>query len=126
MERSTALDRLKKIIGPQFAYRIDPDAPTDAQRLAAKEAMPALNAERKAFGEAMQARMQQLLDNDEEYQHLKAKAEKARKAASDNADILLTHKITVGRDLGTHMRVLAQAHSWEGIFEILKRNGGRV
>lgn len=123
MERAVALKRLRKILGPKAMYEINTKAPTEEQRAAAKEAQPKLYRDRDLAGAAMKARMEEVLDADAEYQQLKKAYGIASEAARKNAHIMLTHKIVVGVDAGLAFRVYAQAHSWESIFEILKRQG---
>jgi hypothetical protein len=125
MERAIALKRLRKILGKDAGYRVDPKAPSADERAAAKDAEPALIAARQAASKAMEERAQYLLDNDSEYLRLREAAKQARDAAKANASVLLTHKITVGISSKMFFHVRAQANSWEDIFKILERQQQR-
>lgn len=126
MERAVALKKLRKILGKNAAWEINPKAASGEERAAAQAEQPRLQAERKAAGEALTARMQELLKNDEEYQALRARAEETRKALDANSGILFLHKICVGTVNGMFFHVDAQGDSWEQIFELLakKKKGG--
>lgn len=116
MERSVAIKKLEKLIGKKLGWRINPKAPSAEDREAARLALGPAIAERDALKEKRDARYQEILAADAEYQSLKAD----HKAAAEKADRLsgLTRffKITVGdTSSGLFFLVKAEGDSWEDV-----------
>lgn len=121
MDRNEALQKLRKRFGKQFAWRVDPKAPSREEREAAEARQPELNAAYKAASEAATARYEFLLKNDAEYQALRAASQAARKAKDENFGICNWRKITVGTANSLFFHVSAEGDSWEEIFEKLEK-----
>lgn len=115
MERTVALKKLGKLLGPKLGWRINPKAPTPEEREFAKMALPLAIEEKKRLQEQRQVRYLAILAADAEYQSLKA----AAKAATDRADHLSSvtrhHKITVGTSEGMFFLVKTEGDSWEEV-----------
>lgn len=119
MERAVALKRLERLLGKKLGWRINPKAPTQEEREAAKAELPLAIEDRNALKEQRHARYQEILAADSEYQRLYG----AHKAASERVDKLSSitrhHKITVGTSNGLFFVVKAEGDSWEEIIDKL-------
>ena len=120
MERAVAIKKLGALLGKSLGYRVDPKAPKQEDRDAARAALPAAAAERDALKEKRDARYKAILEADAEYQSLVA----AHKAARDRTEKLLSimrhYKITVGTSNGMFFSVRAEGDSWEAVIDKLK------
>lgn len=122
MQRSTALKKLKSLLGPTAGYRIDEGAPTPAEREAAKAELPAANAERTRLKEARAARGEALMQADPEYQSLKQQYDVAAKRAMHLSGLTYRHRITVGKVvMGLMFSVMAEGATWEEVFSKLAK-----
>lgn len=119
MERTTALKKLQVLLGKNMGWRINPKAPSQDEREAAKAALPAAVAERNRLREQRQARYEQILAADEEYQNLKAASLEAGKVVDQLSGTTRYFKITVGRSMGIFFEVKAEGDSWEEVIGIL-------
>jgi hypothetical protein len=128
MERAVALKKLSRMLGKNVGYRVSASAPTREEReAAAAQAKPAREARDRA-SELVEARYKWLLENDAEYQRLKAAKGAAQEVVNKIHDTLRHRKITVGVANGMFNVIQAEGDSWEEIFEILekKKVEGRV
>ncbi len=119
MERSVAINKLGKLLGKSLGYRMDPKAPTQEERDAAREELRAANETKKSLNERMDARRLEILQADPEYQRLKADCSEARKRCDALCSITAHYKITVGTSNGLFFHVRAQGDSWEQVIEKL-------
>lgn len=118
MERIVAINKLRKLLGPKVAWRINPKAPTADEREAAKLAVPVVRAERDALLKQRDARRDAILAADAEYQNLNTAYQAARKVVEKTSSLTYSYKIEVMTlGLGGIFYVQeAQGDSWEEIF----------
>jgi predicted S18 family serine protease len=121
MNEKQAIAKLKKIVGRDLAYRIDPKAATAEDRQAACAKREALRLTRVAAVDALEARRTKILEGDAEYQRLKAELATARSAAEANASVSLSYRITVGRSSKLWFSVLAQGDNWDDVINKLEK-----
>jgi len=121
MERTVAIKKLGKLLGKSLGYRVDPDAPSAAERAEAKQHLPDLRAVKDQAEKAMVARRAAVLAADAEYQALIVAYRAARKDAAAAASIVSRYKFTVGTSNDLFFMVKAQGDSWEDV--ITKLNG---
>ena len=114
MNKTQAIAKLRKIIGPRLAYRIDRDAPNAAERAASRAEWTVAKQAAEQAETLRKARYEELL-KDPEYQRLKAAATDAHKAAENKRVGLMRHRITVGRDEGFCFSVVAQGDDWDEV-----------
>ena len=121
MERQTAIKKLGRLLGKQFAYRVDSDAPTKEERDEAREILKATAEEKRRVLAEKEARIRVVLAADPEY----CKLRDAGKKLSDQCTALLSitgrHKFTVGRSGQIFFHVDAQGDSWEEVIEKVER-----
>ena len=122
MERAVALKKLGKILGKSVGYRLDPKAPDQDDRDAAKALLPDAAAKVKALREQMEARKSEILKADAEFQRLRAEYKAADKARNELASITYRYRLTVGQNNGLFFSVRAQGDSWEEIFTKLQND----
>lgn len=123
MQRSTALKKLNTFLGKTAGYRINDRAPTPEERAAAKAALPAAIAERDRLKGEKTTRYEAVLQTDPEYQALKAASAEASKLVMHLSETTRHYKITAGKSSfnGLFFSVMAEADSWEEIFEKLAK-----
>lgn len=121
MDRATALNKLRKRFGKNFGYRVDPNAPKQEDRDAARAALGPACKERDALVQRLEERRKAILQADAEYQQLLEQSRAARKAVDKLGSITRHHKITIGETVmgGLYFSVHAEGDSWEQIFEKL-------
>lgn len=119
MERAVALKRLHKMLGKGFAWRINPNAPSAAERESAETALPGVIELRNTFRDARDARYKELLQ-DEKYKALCEKAREMQERVEKLSGVTRHKKITVGTANGLFFVVKAEGDSWEDIFAKLK------
>lgn len=117
MERIVALKRLRKLLGNELGYRINPKAPDADEREEAKAKLPALITARRQVEKAMQDRRRELLE-DRTYQELVAAHGEACKLANEAMSLCHSYKFTVGKSVaGLFFHVKAQGDSWEEVIK---------
>lgn len=122
MERSVALKRLGKILGKDFGWRVNPKAPTPEEREAIRADLRAAFTEKERLKALRDARYQELLKGDAEYQKLRSDHAEAHKKWGSMESTLHAYKITVGNSVaGLFFSIKAQGDSWEEIFEKLSK-----
>jgi hypothetical protein len=111
MNETQAIRRLHKLLGADFGYRVDADAPVGEQRAVLAERSARTGATKLAAREAVERRRKELL-LDAEYQRLLA----ASQQASQDHDIAMSEmcrrRITVGRVSKLFFSVEAEADNW--------------
>lgn len=124
MERTVAVKRLHKMLGKEFAYRIDNKAPSKEERHEAREHVKELAERKTAAHNALVARREELF-KDPEYQSLLAAWREADRTVSHNGSNLHRFRFTVGTSDRMFFHVKASGDSWEEIFDKLKQEGRR-
>lgn len=119
MERAVAIKKLGKILGKSLGYRINPKAPTQDEREAARLELPAAIKERNELNERRDARRRAILEADEEFQLLMTSYSAARDRVDRLSSVTRHHKITVGISSGMFFHVKAEGDSWEEIIDKL-------
>lgn len=115
MERTVALKKLQGLLGKKMGWRINPKAPGPEEREAARAELAPAVAERNRLKEARQARYEQILAADAEYQKLKADLKDANDAVDRISAKTRHFKITVGTSEGIFFMVKAEGDSWEEV-----------
>jgi len=120
MERSVAIKKLVKVLGPSVGYRVDDKAPTPEQREDAKAALPVAIAKRDSWKEKRDARYRAILEADQEYQTLRAAHNDAREHVDRLSSMTRHYKITVGVSNSMFFHIKAEGDSWEEVIEKLQ------
>jgi hypothetical protein len=115
MERAVALKKLRKILGDSLGYRVDPKAPDADERAELLAKLKVERTERDALGVQREARMQAILEADDEYQRLKAAYSEAKKHCDELMGIAYSYRFTVGISGKLFFTVKAQGDSWEDV-----------
>jgi hypothetical protein len=115
MERTTALRKLRKLIGPNFGYRYNPHAPDAVERAEAREQLIAAEADKEATEKASRDYREALLKGDPQYQELRAAADAARKRAGELRGRSMHYKITVGTTSDLFFSVHAEGDNWPDV-----------
>jgi hypothetical protein len=123
MDRAVAIKKLGKILGKSLGYRVDPKAPTQDERDAAKQALKPVIEERDKLKEKRDERYRAILAADAEYQSLHAAHKAAREEVDRLASITRHYKMTVGISNGMFFHIKAEGDSWE---EVITKLSGRV
>lgn len=115
--------KLRTLIGPNGAYRMDEGAPDAVDRASARAALPEIQGLRDEAKGAMEAKRAALL-RDPEYVALVV----AYKAAQDRMDRVAStacrrYRITVGESMGIGFLVRAQGDTWAEVFAELEARG---
>lgn len=121
MERAVALKKLRKLLGKQFGYQINPKGATAEERAEAKAASQAEVAEKNRIAELMKARRETILNADAEYQKYVAAYNVARKRCDELTGTMYSHKITVGTANNMFFHVAASGDSWEEVIDIVTK-----
>lgn len=96
MDKATAVRKLHKIIGKGFGYQLNPKALDKDGREAAKAELKTANAEKDRASAALEARRQELLAGDQDYQAKLVAYRAARKHAEKLSSQSYACRITVG------------------------------
>lgn len=121
MEKSVAVRKLHKILGKGFGYRVDPKALKREDREKAKEELKAALVERNKARDELDARREEILASDQEYQ----KRLSARMAAQRRVDEIgaksRSWPITVGvtmdiAGMGMFL-VKAEGDNWQEVLD---------
>lgn len=96
MNKTTAIRKLKALLGKQFAYRENPKAPTADEREEKRDQLRIVVPQHAAAREAQTARMEALLKGDAEYQRLKAETKRLAERKDALSRGLYSHRIDVG------------------------------
>jgi hypothetical protein len=122
MERTVALNKLRRLLGKEYGYRINPKAPTQEERAAAREAVPAARELHKELAAKKQARLEALLIGDAKYQELAKQTREAQKNREYLECNMRGCKITVGKSVaGLFFSVQAEGDSWEEVIAKLTK-----
>ena len=121
MERTVAFKKLGRLLGKNMGYRVDDKAPTKEEREAARTELQLRSSERKSLSEQLEARREEILKQDPEYQRLKEAYGIARDRAEKLRGISGRYKITVGVSNGMFFTVEAEGDSWEEIIATIEK-----
>jgi hypothetical protein len=119
MNEQQAIGKLKKLLGPRAAWRVDPKAPLADERAAALAARPAASKAVLDARTALDARRAELL-RDPEYVHLLNEWQFLKRQADLLAGASHRHRITVGRNSGIALHVVAEGDNWAEVIEKLE------
>lgn len=119
MDRTTAITKLRKLLGKTMGYRVDPAAPKQEKRDAAHAALGPSIENRKTLVEQKEKRAAAILAADAEYQRLKAEAKAASEKVEALSAVARGYKITVGTTNGLFFVVKAEGDSWEQVISKL-------
>jgi alpha-L-arabinofuranosidase len=111
-----AIAKLRKALGPKFAYRIDQFALGAEERAEKREQWQLLKRIADEAVAARKARYAEIL-KDPVYLDLHAKALMATEAAEIAARGLNAKRVTVGRDIGWAFSVVADGNNWSEVVE---------
>ena len=111
MNQKQALAKLRKALGPRFAYRTNSKALSADEREAASEQAKALLAQMKAAEDAMVARREELL-RDPAYLEMKAEFQRLRKEREEVCGKARAKPITVGTADSMFFSVMAEGDNW--------------
>lgn len=115
MERAVAVKKLAKLLGKDFAYEVKSDAPDRERREQARTELELVLRRRERASKLVEARREQILAADGEYQSLLKDWKQAREAANKLQGVLHHFKITVGTANKLFFHVKAQGDSWEEV-----------
>jgi hypothetical protein len=119
--------RLKKLYGDKAGWRVAESALRQEERASVLAALPAKREEKRRISEAMEARRKALLNADAEYAALRAQYEAVRAECDYDSGIVLSHRITVGKNLGWAFEVTGHGDNWaEAIRNAEAKAEGRV
>ncbi len=121
MERSVAVKKLTRLLGSRLGYRVDPTAPGQDEREAARAALPAAIAERNGVKEKRDARYTAILKADAEYQALKAEYTAASQRVDKLSSVTRHFKFTVGTSNGMFFHIRAEGDTWEEVIGKLQK-----
>ena len=117
MERTIAIKKLGRLLGKNLGYRVDPKAPDQEERDAARAELQAVAAERDAIKAKRDGRHRAILEADAEYQSLQAAYSEARERAEKLLSMTHHYRFTVGTTNGMFFLVKAQGDSWREVIE---------
>jgi uncharacterized protein YqfA (UPF0365 family) len=121
MERSIAIRKLHKILGKGFGYRENHKALDKAGREAARAELKAANAERESLRAAADARRNEILAQDQDYQTKLAAYQAARKRAERLMSHTHSYRVTVGTCSNAggfgFFHVKAEGDNWQEVFD---------
>lgn len=116
MERSVAIKKLTKLLGKKLGYRVDPKAPKQDERDAARAELDATREAFERLKNTLEARHMELLAADTEYQRLKAEVKAERERRKKLSGVMRWYKITVGHSVaGMFFHVQAEGDTWEEV-----------
>ena len=112
MNRTQALTKLKKLVGPKLEVRVNEDALVGEEREAMSTQFRAARDERNALNAAMSKRREELLAADADYQALRAKYVAADKLYETGKGHVFHHRIEVYTRDGIGLTYVATADNW--------------
>lgn len=121
MERSIAIKKLGALLGKSLGYRVDSKAPDEDERTEARAKLKSASAERDTLGKQREARLQEILQADAQYQRLKAAHAGAKKRCDELFSISHHYRFTVGVSNGMFFHVKAQGDSWEEVIAMVAK-----
>lgn len=123
MERAVAVKKLSRLLGKSLGYRVDPKGKTREEREEAQAALKAASEKANDLERQRKARIDHLLENDAEFQKIKAAHEVAKKEQSRLVGICHHFKFTVGKCEAGFFFVKAQGDSWEEVIAKVEADG---
>jgi len=115
MERAVAIKKLGKILGKSLGYRVDPKAPDQDEREEARAKLRVSLVQREALSKERNARREEILLADAEYQRLKTEHEKSKNDCEQLSSIMRSYRFTVGISNSMFFTIKAQGDSWEEV-----------
>lgn len=116
MQRTVAIKKLGSLLGKDFGYRVDAQAPSAEERAAAREQAKALNQQWTEASKAEAERVKIILAADADYQRLRAEVIQLRKAKDNAWSQSRRYRFTVGKTVaGLFFSVMAEGDSWEDV-----------
>lgn len=122
MERATALKKLGKLLGKNLGYRVDPKAPTQDERDAARVELLATSAAYEELKKQCDERHKAICDADAELQRLRAERNAERERREKLASMLHHYKFTAGVTDDMFFMVKGQGDSWEQVIEKIEKD----
>jgi hypothetical protein len=119
MNQQQAIAKLRKMLGPKMAARVNEKALPGEKRAEESRKVPALQARTRELEAALHARRAELLA-DPAYQALKAELEAARNAADLTRHRAAQKRITVGVNSALFFHVRAEADTWAEVVAIVE------
>jgi len=121
MNRASAIRQIGKLLGSSFRYRINDKAPTPEERVAAKTEMTAVAKIVADLKAKKEARYEEILKEDAEYQQLYSawKAERDRHCRLQSMQY--SYRITVGKVSSLFFHVMAEGDTWDEVVEKLTK-----
>jgi hypothetical protein len=121
MERHIAIKKLTKLLGKNFGYRVDPKAPDQDDRDAARANLAIQRPLRDDLREAMRQRCNALLAADQEYQRIKAEFKVVNDTCEKLSNMFHHYRFTAGVSNSMFFMVKAQGDSWEEVIAKLEK-----
>jgi uncharacterized protein (DUF3084 family) len=115
MERAVAIKKLGKLLGKSLGYRVDPKAPDQDDRDVAREKLRVALVHREALKKEREARRDEILQADAEYQRLKTEQMKAAECCERLSATMRHYRVTVGTSNSMFFTIKAQGDSWEDV-----------
>ena len=125
MERAVAVKKLTKLLGKSMAFEVNSKAPDEDDRNAARAELKEAVADREVVSKTMEARRQEILQADPEYQRLKAEYTVLRQRCDRLSSITRSYRFTAGTANSMFFHVRAQGDSWEEVIAKLNKEGYR-
>jgi hypothetical protein len=126
MERSTALRRLRKILGKDFGYQVNTSSiPRDLREDEKPEFEAAVKRRERAQAELTRMRTEHMtkLEATAEYKAAQEELRQCREKASELGGRQMMRRFTVGTANRLFFHVDAQGDTWEEVFAELQRKG---
>ena len=122
MNQTQALAKAKKVLGPKAIVQVNSRVPVGEKRAAEIQLRSVLTTELKALVEARDARRNELLKNDAEFQRLKQEAIDKEKAR-DNCHAGYHHRVEIGVNGGFFTSIRAGGDNFdEALANLTSRN----
>lgn len=122
MNRTQAIAKLKKVLGPDMGYRENPKALLAEDREAVRVKRDVVQDVHRGIKEALDKRRQEILAADEEYQHLSREYQRTRKALEALNGNLFARRVTVGKCSDLFFSVKAEGDNWQEVVDKLIPN----
>jgi len=119
MNKSQAITKLRKLIGPKLGYRVNPKAADAAGRAEAHKLAQELAAKQAITKAAMMKRRDELL-SDPEYQALRAEYDRGGKEHGRALSLAVGQRISVGRLNDMFFHVMADGDNWDEVITKIK------
>ena len=122
MNRTQAIAKLKKVLGPDMGYREDPKALLAEDREAVQVKRDVVRDVHNVIKADLEKRRQEILAADEEYQRLSREYQRTRKALEALNGNLFARRVTVGKCSDLFFSVKAEGDNWQEVVDKLVPN----